>query len=240
MFDSSGRPDGYGQYSPFTDSQQPPGKVPDQKPDPMAAGGGTPAAPSDPTMLGWRQPTNPRPLGGPHVLHKMDDPSQSPLQQAISGGMPTGQPQPSTPQWAGMPGQTPGGQPPPNPVQNGDYHAWWNNLTQGKPVDQQMLRQWAPQLQAANVLLTPGNKSAGDQTKIGIPTASGGRQWVRVIDGDPNVPHPSSWMVQPDGPQQQSPMMSAIGGLPAPDTTGSNNPLLAAIINQGLQKRQGY
>ncbi len=80
MFDDSGRPDGYGQHSPFQDIQKAPGAVPQEKPE-NGFGGGTPSVPSDPTLSGWRTGTSQRRIGDPHIPR----PTPPGLMSAIGG-----------------------------------------------------------------------------------------------------------------------------------------------------------
>lgn len=88
---------------------------------------------------------------------------------------------------------TPAGKPSAS-VPNGDYQAWFQGLTAGKPFNQDTLRQLEASGELAKVgsKLTPGNKSTGAQSKIYIP----GQGWVRVLGGakqDEQV-----WVPQPD------------------------------------------
>jgi hypothetical protein len=78
------------------------------------------------------------------------------------------------------------------PVANGDYQAWFNSLTGGRPLDQAGLLSLEPQLRAAGITITNPNTS-GDQSKIILPTG----QAVRVLDGDPRVASPTVWIPQP-------------------------------------------
>lgn len=90
MFDDTGRPQGYGQHSPFTDTPKAPGAVPEEK-SPTGVGSGTPATPLDPTLSSWRNPgSNTRALGAPHGMPPPPPQTQgSPLQTAI-GSQATG------------------------------------------------------------------------------------------------------------------------------------------------------
>lgn len=85
MLDDSGRPPGYGQNSPFQDAPQAPGKVPQSNTPSGTSGHAIPNVPTDPTMAGWRQPSNDRGLGMPHEAQAQMGGIGSPLQSAISG-----------------------------------------------------------------------------------------------------------------------------------------------------------
>lgn len=82
MFDDAGRPQGYGQYSPFTDRPDAPGAQADPNAIP-GAGAGTPSHPVDPTLNGWRSGMGGRQLGQPHLPQAPQLGGSTPLQNAI-------------------------------------------------------------------------------------------------------------------------------------------------------------
>lgn len=121
------------------------------------------------------------------------------------GNFALGQPMEGAPaplRLAGLPGQAQGPAGPPNGapapaspaggVPDGDYRTWFQNLTGGKPLDQNGLMALKPQLDAAGVKITPPNQ-AGGMSKIGLPDGT----WVRVLDGDTNQANPTVWLPQP-------------------------------------------
>lgn len=79
-------------------------------------------------------------------------------------------------------------------VPNGDYQAYFNSLTGGKPLDQAGLMALEPQLTAAGIQITPPNKE-GVRSKIGLPNG----QWVRVLNGDTSQANPTVWIPQDGG-----------------------------------------
>lgn len=110
-------------------------------------------------------------------------------------------------------------------VPGGDYKAWWQNLTGGKPMNQADLLTYAPQLQAIGAKVTTPS-AAGIQSKIILPDGTA----VRVLDGDTSQRNAQVWMPQPNtGPsaggaggtllsfvQPQTPVAAA---QPAPQAT---------------------
>jgi len=133
---------------------------------------------ADPTMPGTNLPMPPGGgfTGGmlqpQNVNVGITDPGQQPPNVQVGGSS-----------------SAPAGGPP-----DGNWQAWFQQLTGGRPLDQDALLALKPQLDAAGVQITPPN-AAGDQTKIGLPNG----QWVRVLNGDPKQSNPTAWMVQPPG-----------------------------------------
>lgn len=78
-----------------------------------------------------------------------------------------------------------------SPVANGDYQAFFNSLTGGKPLDQKGLLALAPQIEAVGGEITPPSAS-GVISKVRFP----GTPWVRVLNGDTNVASPTVWVPQ--------------------------------------------
>lgn len=79
-----------------------------------------------------------------------------------------------------------------SPSRSGDYQSQFQAITGGKPLDQSGLIALAPQLQAAGFKISPGNKTDGSISKIGLPDGS----WVRVLNGDTSVASPTVWVPQ--------------------------------------------
>lgn len=128
----------------------------------------------------------------------------------IGGAAPPGpSTAPTTPQT--VPGTAPASVPqgvtaPPN----GDYRAFFNQLTGGKPLDQAGLLALKPQLDAAGIKITPPS-AAGVVSKIGLPDGT----WVRVLNGDTKVASPTVWIPQASGSGGGASSAQQIVGSPA-------------------------
>lgn len=222
----------FGQHSPFTDRPKPPGAVNVGAAEPMMGGGGTPQVGQDATLFGWRNPATMRKLGDPHGAPQQPQGAPiNPLMDAIGGGLPPGQNPMMSPAQGGLgaPAATPSA-PTRQPGQS--FHDWFHQQAQGG-LTQDSLRQMAPALQAAGSRLTPGNKTDGAQSKVFDPDTG---QWVRVLNGASG----ETWVPQGNEmPQMPNGGYTGLGNISlGMDRTGSNNPLLQAIINQGLRGAQ--
>lgn len=217
MFEDTGRPQGYGQHSPFTDTPKAPGAVPEEK-SPTGMGSGTPATPLDPTLSAWRNPaSNTRALGAPHGMPPPPPAQSSPLQSAIAGGA-------GSQATGGL-----GAPPPPAGNPNDPIAALYaKHGVQAGGDGSGFLDKayWQKQADAKGGWFGAGGNDP---------------YWNNRLDSDLSGTGPDGKPQAQTG--QASPLMSAITNQapppvdPSMDQTGTANPLLAAI-RQSLQARQ--
>lgn len=122
-------------------------------------------------------------------------------------------------------------------VPNGDYQAWFQSLTGGKPLNQSDLVALTPQLTQAGVKVTSPSK-AGVMSKIILPDGTA----VRVLNGDTSQRNQTVWLPQPGtGPSAGggNSMLSFLAP-PTPQTpTPVQAPLTPALTTAMPQAQPG-
>lgn len=232
LTENTGRPPGYDQTSPFQSTAKPAGQVPQEK-NPTGAGSGTPMQPTDPTMAGWRTAAPTRQLGDPHgnAIHQMGQ-EMSPLQQAIAGPAPSGMS--AAPSFGSAGASATGALAPPAAPP-------MSAVGQQSSFPQSDHDRLGALLQKYHSTDNPGYWDQVAADHGGFDKTGAGWLEDRIMRGDGSALVKSGQVqkVQAQHNPNQNAFMAMGAQQPAGlmANTGSNNPLIAAIM-QSLQQKQ--